>query len=324
MNGLQPQIMDYPSHYTKLMPCISYTYVGKACSYETLKRYRSMLADLRAGDQQAYLMQLAEMHAVACAQKSFFSWLGMDTMETCRRLMGGHAFHQYMGVGRYLGDSGVGTTGGGDNNVLVKQTGTYLVKLSRTRSSKLSAFLFEDLKPNGLLTNVDNLEEVLHVFSIRARNAVRRAKDTKGVLDLVTAAENWYWRLVLASCLDYIKELPKPAPLIAMWKLVALSRLLLVFPECVIDQTVSAAALYDFRKQHEALSWAIRQNALNLVLAFGIPEQIMRNPLVVKDGGYEAYLNAMRNNRFNKTKVAPYWKDLIGPLQKPHLYEKKE
>lgn len=98
MNGIQPQIMDYPSHYTKLMPFVSYSYVAKAAGQENLNRYRSMLADLRSGNEMSYLSQLAEMHAVACAQKSFSSWFGMDMMETCRRLMGGHAFHQYLGV----------------------------------------------------------------------------------------------------------------------------------------------------------------------------------------------------------------------------------
>ncbi len=314
--------MDYASHYTKLMPYVCYSYVGKASSTETLKRYKSMVAELRAGNEQAYLMQLAEMHAVACAQKSFYSWQGMDTMETARRLMGGHAFHQYMGVGRYLADSGVGTTGGGDNNVLVKQTGTYLIKLNQARSSKLSSFLFDDLQPGPLLQDVENMEQVLHVFSIRARNAVTRAKKTKSVADMVSASENWFWRIVLSTCIDYIATLPDPAPLIVMWKLVALTRLLAIFAECVIDQTVAATSLYDFRNLHERLSWTVRLNAYNLVKAFGIPEEVLRNPLISEKGGYDAYLNTMRSNRFNKTKVAPYWKELIGPLQRPENFEK--
>ena len=49
---------------------------------------------------------------------------------------------------------------------------------------------------------------------------------------------------------------------------------------------------------------------------------MLRNPLIMRDGkGYERYLDAMRNNRFNKEPVAPYWKDLIAPLQRPEFYE---
>jgi hypothetical protein len=314
--------MDYPSHYTKLMPNVCYSYVNKASSAEMMKRYKGMVAELRSGNEQSYLMQLAEMHALACAHKSFNSWQAMDMMETARRLMGGHAFHQYMGVGRYLADSAVGTTGGGDNNVLVKQTGRYLIKLTRARSSKLSSFLFDELQPGAPLQNVENMEAVLHVFSVRARNAVLRAKESKSVADMVSASESWFWRIVLSTCLDYIATLPDPTPLIVMWKVAAVTRLLAVFAECVIDQTVSAASLYEFRKQHEQLSWTVRLNAFNLIKAFGIPEEVIRNPLVTENEGYEGYLSAMRNNRFNKTKVAPYWKELIAPLQRPENFEK--
>ncbi len=98
VNGLQPQIIDYQSHYTKIMPYLSFAFVSKPLSAASLERYRSMVADLRAGNEASYLSQLAEMHAVACALKSFSSWNSMTMFEDLRRLMGGHAFHQYMGV----------------------------------------------------------------------------------------------------------------------------------------------------------------------------------------------------------------------------------
>jgi hypothetical protein len=249
-------------------------------------------------------------------------------------------------VGRYLADSAVGTTGGGDNNVLVKQTGTYLVKITKAKASKLTSFLFEELKIPGPLENVENAELVLQIFSIRSRNAVNLAKESKSVLDLIAAAEHWHWRNVLAAGLDsckvfffilfsiglcellryflislFLQTFPNPKPLLSMWRLVALTRLLTSFADFVLDGSVNASHLNSFRSQHERLSWAIRGNAYNLIEAFGVPDEIMRNPLVEKGRGYEAYLNAMRNNRLNKDKVSPYWKKLVAPLQKPDLYK---
>jgi hypothetical protein len=68
----------------------------------------------------------------------------------------------------------------------------------------------------------------------------------------------------------------------------------------------------------------VRENSLSLIDAFGVPDEILRNPLIARDGtGYAQYIEAMRNNRFNKDqKVAPYWNKIIKPLQKPENYEK--
>ena len=326
VNGLQPQIMDYPSHYTKIMPYLSFLYVARSLSKQNLLRYQSMVADLRSGNETSYLSQLAEMHALACAQKSFGSWSSMDMYEALRRLMGGHAFHQYMGIGRFQADSAVSTTGGGDNNVLVKQTGLYLTKLTKEKKSQSGEFLFETFKPTSLLTSMDDLNAVLAVFSIRAQVAVARARETKAVLDIVAAAENWHWRLLLSASLTQITQerMDSEAPLVVMWKLVAVDRLLKIFAECVLDTSVAAASLYEFQKIHERLSWRVRLNSYNLVEAFGLPDAMLRNPLIQKNGGYEAYLDAMRNNRFNKNKVAPYWKELVQPKQRPENFEEKK
>ncbi len=104
-----------------------------------------------------------------------------------------------------MADAGVGTTGGGDNNVLVKQTGMYLIKLGKSQASKLTSFLFEDLSMSSHLSNTSDLQKVLQIFSIRSRNAVILAKQSKTTLDLIASAEHWYWRSVLSAALEYSK-----------------------------------------------------------------------------------------------------------------------
>lgn len=319
-----PQIMDYPSHYTRLMPMLAFRFVARAHSDQTLTRYRSMVAALRDGDQATYLGGLAEMHAVACAVKSFGSWSFMSAMEQCRRLMGGHAFHAYLGIGRYLADSAVGTTGGGDNNVLVKQTGMYLVK-TKKRDSPLTAFLFETPSSAVVLSDFLNPEQVMAALSQRCRNAVQAAKASRHALALEAAAEHWHYRNVFAAALAETTSRPsaQAGPLLEMWKLCALDRVITIFADLAADKVVAPHALAEVRRLHEQACLTVRENALALVDAFGVPDEIMRNPLISRDGqGYEHYVDAMRANRFNREKVAPYWKAVVGPKQKPENFVK--
>lgn len=314
-DGLEPQIMDYPSHYTKLMPILSRMFVSRPHAQWSLAKYRSAVEDLRTGNEASYLSQLAEIHAIACAQKSFGSWQGMSDMETCRRLMGGHAFHSYMGIGRYQADSAVGTTGGGDNNVLVKQTGLYLVK-TKNRESVLTQFLFDKETRPPQLVSVEDPEQILAVLSFRARAAVLAARENRHALLLEAAARHWHYRNVLFRC-------PRDTePMRIMWILSALDHMLEVFADLCADGTVQPSQLHTLRATHEKYSLLVRENALALVDALGIPDDMVRNPLISRDGqGYQHYIDAMRNNRFNKHRVAPFWKEIIGPRQKPELFE---
>lgn len=331
-NPLSPQIMDYPTHYPKLMTIIAAQYVKAASGKKNLDRYRSMVQQLRSGDEIGYLKQIAEMHAIACAQKSFVSWSAMDAFETCRRLCGGHAFHQYFTVGRCIADSAVSTTGGGDNNVLVQQTGMFLVKLKPEVAAKSSStsFLFQAkplLAPLGPASA--SLEDLLALFQLRARRSLEEARSAggKSIPLNIAAAEHWHWALVFANSLEYIGSMASSKsvdPLVLMYRITALDRIINIFADCIVDGSVESSALSLFRKTHQDLALQLRQNALVLVEAFGLPDEILRNPLVSRDGkGYERYVQKMRENRLNKTKVAPYWKELLGPLQKPHLFASK-
>ena len=261
VDGLQPQILDYASHYTKLMPILSRAFIGPAYARANLARYRSMVASLRAGDQETYLNSLAEMHAVACAQKSYGAWSFMDNMETERRLMGGHAYHAYLGIGRYQADSAVGTTGGGDNNVLVKQTGMYLAK-TKNRRSPLTKFLFEEESQKVMLSSLDSLDQLLALLDVRARTAVSQARASRTALTLGNAAHHWHQRNVFASSLELIQSLSgakQAAPMRVMWRLCIIDHILTIFADLIVDGTVQPAHLAQLRSEHEALCLEVRE-----------------------------------------------------------------
>lgn len=113
----EPQIVDYSTHFPRLMPFLASAYIRAGFARAAFGRYQALVHALRSGDEAQYLAGLPEMHALACAVKSFGSWESMDMFELCRRLMGGFGFHAYAGVGSALRNMAVGTTGGGDNHV---------------------------------------------------------------------------------------------------------------------------------------------------------------------------------------------------------------
>jgi acyl-CoA oxidase len=120
------QIMDYQSHYAKLLPAITFMYMIQA-STETLDAHFSVLTGGGSiDDEKVYLDHMSDLHAISACLKGLIGWYCSDILETCRRSCGGHAYSTYNGIGHIMGDWGVFTTGGGDNVVMLQQTGKIL------------------------------------------------------------------------------------------------------------------------------------------------------------------------------------------------------
>jgi acyl-CoA oxidase len=139
------QIMDFPSHYTSLMPIISLVYVSRLLWWQIGGEWGTLLrANLTAGTMPPpeklmdFLVDMQDYHAAICGTKSWTSWAGADAIEQVRRTMGGHAYSAYNAVGSLFGDFAVTTTGAGDNIVLAQQSGRYNVQtLRRIRQGRV-------------------------------------------------------------------------------------------------------------------------------------------------------------------------------------------
>lgn len=120
------QIMDYQSHYVKLIPGIAFMYMIKAAAGVIDKQFEVLTA---GGDMDpiVYLNHMGDMHALSASLKGLTGWYSTDILETCRRSCGGHAYSSYNAIGSIIGDWGVMTTGGGDNVVLLQQATRYLL-----------------------------------------------------------------------------------------------------------------------------------------------------------------------------------------------------
>lgn len=115
------QIMDYLSHYGKLVPAIAFMYMTHSACMTVNEQFKVLTAggDM---DPMTYLNHVGDMHAISACFKGYVGWFGSDILETCRRCCGGHAYSAYNAIGSLIDDWGVLTTGGGDNVVMLQQT----------------------------------------------------------------------------------------------------------------------------------------------------------------------------------------------------------
>ncbi|KAI9058687.1 peroxisomal oxidase [Trametes sanguinea] len=116
-NGLERQVITYPSVYYRLLPALARAYVFIPLGRNLSKAFSAMSARLASGDTSL----LAEMHATTSGLKVFVTTTAIEDLETARRSMGGHGFSEFAGVGRIYADYLPAATYEGDNYVLDQQ-----------------------------------------------------------------------------------------------------------------------------------------------------------------------------------------------------------
>ncbi|OJT11283.1 Peroxisomal acyl-coenzyme A oxidase 1 [Trametes pubescens] len=116
-DGLERQVITYPSVYYRLLPTLAHAYVFILLGRNLWKAFSDMSTRLASGDTSL----LAETHATTSGLKVLVSTVAIQDLETARRSMGGHGFSDFAGVGRLYADYLPGATFEGDNFVLDQQ-----------------------------------------------------------------------------------------------------------------------------------------------------------------------------------------------------------
>ncbi|KAI8356114.1 acyl-CoA dehydrogenase/oxidase C-terminal [Choanephora cucurbitarum] len=132
-SGLETQVINYSSVQHRLMPLLATAY-GVIFTGDTLfKRFDQLLTRLEVNDATL----LPEMHATACALKSWGTRRSTDGIEDARKCMGGHGFSYFSGLSDLFASNVPSNTYEGDNYVLSQQTARFLLKqLSLAASGK--------------------------------------------------------------------------------------------------------------------------------------------------------------------------------------------
>ena len=102
--------MDYPTHQARIVPRLAKTYM-----------YHFALENLR----EYYITATSEfdkrkIETKAAGLKAKATWLGIDTIQTCRELCGGKGYLWENRLGELKGDTDIFATFEGDNTVLMQ------------------------------------------------------------------------------------------------------------------------------------------------------------------------------------------------------------
>lgn len=77
--------------------------------------------------------KLAEIHAMVSCLKALLTWNGDRSLQEARECCGGFGFSYYSRIGELKQAFDVNQTWEGDNNILLQQTGKFLLELYRMK-----------------------------------------------------------------------------------------------------------------------------------------------------------------------------------------------
>ncbi|KAI9277060.1 acyl-CoA dehydrogenase/oxidase [Phascolomyces articulosus] len=338
------QIMDYQSHYSQLIPAISFMYMVNSAA-TTIDDQMEVLTAGGEMNPTDYLNHMGDMHAVSACLKSMTGWYGSEILETCRRACGGHAYSSYNGIGQLIADWGVVTTGAGDNVVLLQQTSRILVsrldqKLQHDKYPELkfksSAHYILRAKeylatPSWPVRDIDTaiknlalLEDGLNAILLNSiREAMAKDKTSNDLLtDSVRVAE-MHCAVFLFS--DAVSKYGAPhAPegvdksvysimrrLTILWGLHTLVR---YADQGYKEGFLNPQHIKAVEEKYLETSKSLRKQAIGLTDAFNFPDFIIKAPIAKYDGNiYEPYFETLLQapNSVGKT---PYHAKYIKPL----------
>ncbi|KAG0171631.1 acyl-Coenzyme A oxidase [Apophysomyces sp. BC1021] len=175
------QIMDYQSHYGKLLPAIAFMYLVRS----SLNTLNDQFAILTAGgemDPMVYMNHMGDMHAISACFKGLSGNYSSQILEDTRRSCGGHAYSAYNAIAGIIGDWGVMTTGGGDNVVLLQQTARFLLD---QLSKRLDGDAFPQLKYQSSTHYLLRAKEYLQTSSWRVTNMADCVNDLRLIEDAI-------------------------------------------------------------------------------------------------------------------------------------------
>ena len=144
-NEPERSILDYPIHRFRLIPLLSKVFAMRAGLLLLYDVYYAIRIQIREDPECA---ELAELHAVLSCLKPITSHYAIYGIQECRESTGGHGYSQYAGLGRMRTAVDVMLTWEGDNNVLIQQTGKFILKaaLSMFKGAKNNSKVLQFLK----------------------------------------------------------------------------------------------------------------------------------------------------------------------------------
>ncbi|KAI8086146.1 acyl-CoA dehydrogenase/oxidase [Halteromyces radiatus] len=342
------QIMDYQSHYVKLIPAIAFMYMMQSASIDIDKNFNILTSGGKIDDPIVYLNHMGEMHAVSASIKGLSGWYASDILETCRRCCGGHAYSTYNAIAYITNEWGVMTTGGGDNVVLLQQAARLLLyrlqqKLEfddypELKFKSSSHYIADAIRLLALeqwnVTDINLcrrdpslVEEALNAILVKRLNSINESlKNGANHNDLLLESV----RVAELHCATYIFSvnvakfgLPQAPAHIEKSVYNIMQRLTILWGLHTLhtysDQGFKEGFLTpqhikDVEKLYLDINKSLRSQVIGLTDAWGFPDFVLKAPIAKYDGDiYETYFETLLTAP-NSTGIPPYQDKYVKPL----------
>ncbi|KAI7254717.1 acyl-CoA oxidase [Hortaea werneckii] len=325
-------VLDYPTVQIRILPLLATMFALHYTGAAMQSLYESTRAKIDQGD----FSKLAVLHAQSSGLKSLCTELAANSIETCRRALGGHGFGGGSGLIQLNNDYLSKPTVEGDNWMITQQTASYLIKRMTAAvaakgesQDEVEAACRDWLRAGrgsgeAPLRIFDDDKQIVEAFSRRSRYLTYQAYLHREVkkrswnsmliqLRKVSHAES---QSILVSnfygALQRSDEDLRPRVRIHLQKLFKLFALYTMEQEArdfLKAQAVSDEDLDQLPETIQTLMADIRPHAVNLVDAWRIPDFLLDSALGRYDGKvYEDLFNrAHRLNPLNDITFNPYY-----------------
>jgi len=305
-DGSEVPILNYRTHQRRLMPLLANAYaLHFSLRYLTGRFLRRTEADMQ------------EIEALAAGLKSFATWNTTQTLQECRESCGGKGYLSENRIDRLKNDSEIYTTFEGDNTVLMQLVAKSRLTEFKQEFSNMGLFGILNYVTDHATTSITEKNPIttrntdekhlldfdfyLNAFKYRERDilessAKRLRKHISGRMDsfdafnvsqhhLVQVAFAHVERVILEQFIRQVEETKDADIKVVLKKLCQLFALSQIeknkgwYLESGYMEGVKTKAI---RKMVNQLCWDIRQEAVPLVNAFGIPENCLAAPIAKK------------------------------------------
>jgi acyl-CoA oxidase len=299
-------LLDYPAHQRKLCPLIA-----KAFALDFALKY---LVEL---NETARLDDSRPLETLAAGLKAITTWNATQTIQTCREACGGEGYLAVNRIGALKADTDIYTTFEGDNTVLMQLVAKNLLsefkdKLKEMRPAQMAGFFIDQrlvaiAKRNpGFTLNVSqshlrgtDFQMTMHRFResaalLSAAQEFRRLTSKKRLdhygaftqmqRELIDLAHAHIERLILERFVRMIATV-QAQPLKLVLKracdLFALSQIELNKGWYLEHGALTGLKSRAVTRQVDKLCFEVRQEAVQLVDSFGIPDSCLAAPIAL-------------------------------------------
>ncbi|KAF9803303.1 hypothetical protein SFRURICE_007149 [Spodoptera frugiperda] len=336
------QILDYVTQQDKILTAIAGCFAMKMNARMLWDTFNVINDQLHQGNME----RLGELHALACCLKAISTTDSSMFTERCRLACGGHGYMVSSNLPPTYALTTASCTYEGDNTVLLLQTARFLLKTWRQIDSGPLTPTVQYLKtvsdPGFSYKWEKSVEGIIRGFQIVSMRKISSCLDlmTSKVMSgmsqadawnaisiqLVSAGESHCRAIVISTFHEDMSKAMKSmsAPLAeVMGQLVELYAVYWALERLgdLLEYTsISGADVVKLRSRYEELLRKIRPNAVGLVDAFDIIDELLQSSLGAYDGRvYERLMEEALKSPLNAEPVNQSFHKYLKPFMQGKL-----